>query len=58
MRWFGGTGEMRCDPARAMDKPRIEKLIRAALHAFQDDDRDGHDDHHGNDHGADDLCDD
>lgn len=56
--WFGGSGAARCDPTDPACKVKIEKLIRAAIHAFQDDDRNGHDDHDGNDHSGDGPCDD
>lgn len=56
--WFDGSGAARCDPTDPQCKSKIEKLIRAAIHAFEDDDRNGHDDHDGNDHTGDGPCDD
>ncbi len=56
--WFGGTGAARCNPADPTQKANIERLLRAAVHAFQDDDKNGHDDHHGNAHTGDGPCDD
>ena len=56
--WFGATGAGRCDPTDPAQKEMSERLIRAAVHAFQDDDRDGHDDHAGNAHTGDGPCDD
>ncbi len=45
--WFGGTGSARLDPTDAANQSAIEANIKASIEAFEDDDRDGHDDRPG-----------
>jgi hypothetical protein len=53
-RWFKAADGTRLDPTVPADQARIRANIKATLRAFDDRDRDGHDDHGGHGHGGDD----